>query len=166
MSTGADPHWPAWITVADHPDPEPANAALIELLARHQASAGTRRGPTWASDDDLLQRYGEEPALQSLFGMLSDVVFRTAHQANQRVWAELGAPRVRVAMVGAWFQVQNDGGRHGVHNHGNCSWSGVYTVAVDPADRRTAHPRLGPDNGVLRFHGPHLARLGGAHMDL
>lgn len=160
-----DPFWPAWITVADQPDADAMNASLLGILERHVAEEGGREGPTWASGDDLLQRHGQHSAMQALFRSLSDVVFRTAHQANQHVWAELGAPRVQVAVVGAWFQVQNDGGRHGVHNHGNCSWSGVYTVDVDPADVRTAHP-LGTENGVLRFHGPHLARSGGAHVDL
>jgi len=157
------PHWPVWITEVAHPHPGPLNASLLQLIEQIAPAA---RGPVWASDDDVLQRFGEHAGVRSLFQFLSDAVFHTAHRANQQVWAELGAPRVQVVMVGAWFQLQNRFGRHGVHNHGNCSWSGVYWIDGDGADERAAHPTLGPANGVLRLHGPSLARSGGAHMDL
>lgn len=160
------PRWPTWLTEVAHPHAEGLNASLLTLLTHHLAQAGGRAAPTYASDDDLLQRYADHEGLTVLFQFLSDAVFRTAYAANQAVWAELGAPRVRVVMVGAWFQAVNDGGRHGLHNHGNCSWSGVYYVDADPAERRVVHPGWGADNGVTRFHGPNLARSGGAHMDL
>ena len=70
-----------------------------------------------------------------------------------------------VELVGAWMQTSNRYARHDVHNHGNCSWSGVYYIDVDPTERREAHPDLGPANGLTRLHSPHLDRLGGAHMD-
>lgn len=160
------PLWPTWVVRRSHPDPRPLNRALKKLFDAHMEKDGGRSGGTYASTDDLLDRYGKKRAIQDLFGFLSDTVFQVAHAANEAVWAELGAPRVRVMVAGAWFQVQNDGGRHGIHNHGNASWSGVYYVDVDPGPERIAHPRYGASNGVTRFHGPHLARLGGAHMDL
>ncbi|MEN0063662.1 MAG: putative 2OG-Fe(II) oxygenase [Myxococcota bacterium] len=158
--------WPTWFGEGLHPQADTLNASLKTLFRKQLADDGGRVGTTYVSADDLLHRYQNEPAVTGLFQFLSDLVFRTAHQANQPVWAELGAPRLRVVMVGAWFQVQNEGGRHAIHNHGNCSWSGVYWVDVDDAAERTSHPGYGVHNGVLRFHGPHLARLGGAHMDL
>ena len=158
--------WPTTLVARRHPSADALNPALLALFTEHAAAAGGRTGPTFASGDDLLQRYGEHEAVQSLFGFLSDTVFHAAHEANEAIWAELGSPRVRIVVVGAWFQLQNDGGHHGVHNHGNASWSGVYVVDVDPPDVREAHPTWGAHNGVTRFHGPHLARLGGAHMDL
>jgi uncharacterized protein (TIGR02466 family) len=85
---------------------------------------------------------------------------------NGPAWAELSGQRLQVGIVGAWFQISNDFASHQLHNHGNCSWSGVYYVQCDPEERRIAHPRLGAANGLTRFHGPYLDRLGGAHMDL
>lgn len=158
--------WPTLIVHRRHPDADAVNPALIELF--HEITAGQKghSGPTFASPDDLLRTHGGHPAIQSLFGFLSDTVFRAAHTANEAVWSELGTPRVRVVVIGAWYQRQNHGGSHGIHNHGNCSWSGVYYIDVDPPDARRAHPRLGSDNGITRFHGPRLNQLGGAHMDL
>ena len=159
--------WPTTLLSRTHPDAMALNADLLALMAECRKSKENQpEPPVWASTDDLLQRYPEHPALQSLFGFVSDVVFEAARVANSEVWAELGAPGLRIVMVGAWFQVQNQGGRHGIHNHGNCSWSGVYYVDVDPAPERVRHPQFGALNGITRFHGPHLARLGGAHMDL
>jgi uncharacterized protein (TIGR02466 family) len=155
--------WPTTLLEARHPDPGPLNR---ELAALFDARVGTRRPPTQATPDDLLARHPDHPGLQALFGFLTDLVFEAASAANEAVWAELAPDGARIVVVGAWFQLQNAGGRHGVHTHGNCSWSGLYVVDVDDDAVRAAHPRLGPANGVTRFHGPHLARLGGAHVDL
>ena len=71
-----------------------------------------------------------------------------------------------MAIEGLWFQFSNRGAFHEVHTHGNCSWSGVYCVQVDPAVARCAHATHGAQNGVTRFYGPPLNHLAGAHVDL
>jgi uncharacterized protein (TIGR02466 family) len=68
--------------------------------------------------------------------------------------------------VGSWFQVQNSHAFHDVHTHGNCSWSGVYYVQIDPSDQRRGHPSLGEVNGVTRFYGPYTQYQAGAYMDM
>jgi hypothetical protein len=55
---------------------------------------------------------------------------------------------------GLWFQCANRNAFHDVHTHGNCSWSGVYCVQVDPPERRCTHPTHGALNGATRLYGP------------
>lgn len=153
--------WPTTLLERRHADPGPLNVALLELFAAHRAADPAPRGPTYASTDQLLARYGDQPAVRGLFEFLSDAVFQAALRANAGAWEELGATGLQVVVVGAWFQVANQGGRHGVHNHGNSSWSGVYYVDCDESAAS-----LAAANGLTRFHGPWLSRLGGAHQDL
>jgi hypothetical protein len=69
-------------------------------------------------------------------------------------------------IAGAWFQIQNHGAFHDIHNHGNCSWSGVYYVQIDQPEQRRQHKALGALNGITRFYGPYQNWLGGAYMDM
>jgi uncharacterized protein (TIGR02466 family) len=62
--------------------------------------------------------------------------------------------------------VQNGTAFHDIHTHGNCSWSGVYYVQIDPMAQRSTHPDLGALNGATRFYSPMFPLLGGAHMDM
>ena len=165
MAQGLDFLWPTPLYTVDVPNADALNADLVALTERHCASEGVDATPSYASADDLLQRYPSGP-LPALFQTLSDAVFHVARAVNAQAWSSLGAPKLRVEVVGAWFQQTNGGAFHDVHNHGNCSWSGVYYAQVDATVQRVAHPRFGTENGVTRFYGPYLDRLGGAHMDL
>ncbi|MEM9195221.1 MAG: putative 2OG-Fe(II) oxygenase [Myxococcota bacterium] len=157
--------WSTCILLRRFPDHErwrdKLRAVVDTELARTDAVGASR----YASTDDLLQRYSRA-ALKKLFAFISDAVFDVAHQANAAVWPGLAQDRLRVGFAGAWFQVSNAQGGHDIHTHGNCSWSGVYYLEVDREEIRTAHPTLGPENGVTRLYGPHFDRLGGAAMDL
>jgi len=101
---------------------------------------------------------------EQLVGFLVDSVRQTVVLANQGAWPE-GKPGFQIALRGIWFQISSQGSHHDVHTHGNCSWSGVYCLQVDPPEQRCQHPVLGDANGVTRFYGPHFNRLGGAAMD-
>jgi uncharacterized protein (TIGR02466 family) len=48
----------------------------------------------------------------------------------------------------AWFHLTGHGGRQGIHNHSNASWSGIF--CVDPGDSVADFP----DSGVVYFHDP------------
>ena len=72
---------------------------------------------------------------------------------------------LQLVINGIWFQVSNEGAHHDIHTHGNCSWSAVYIVDVDPQDERSNHSGYGELNGVTRFYSPLFERLGGAYMD-
>ena len=141
------------------------NAELSKLFYQHREEDGGSVGTVYSSSDDLLQRY-PHPALQHLFQFVSESVFEVASAVNGPTWKGSGAGRLSMHIVGAWFQIQNDYGFHDIHNHGNCSWSGVYYVQIDETAQREQHPKLGALNGVTRFYSHLLPLLGGAHMDM
>lgn len=163
---GLDFHWATPLLRRSLPDHETVNAGLLELFGEHRAQhPGPPGANVYSSADDLLQRY-RHPALQRLFGFVSESVFEVAAAMNQEAWRRAGAGKLQMHVVGAWFQVQNRYGFHDIHSHGNCSWSGVYYVQIDPPERRREHGELGALNGATRFYSPRFDLLGGAHMDL
>ncbi len=161
--------WPTPLLRRRLPNADALNADLARtFVAFRDKQIAKRRavpGPVYASPDDLLKRFHKK-ALRDLFAFIGDAVFELAAAANAAAWEGLEATQLRVAIAGAWFQIQNGYGSHGVHSHGNCSWSGVYYVQCDAEEVRVAHPTLGARNGTLRFHGPRFERLGGAHQDV
>lgn len=161
--------WPTPMLQRRVPNAEALNADLARTFSAFRDKQIAREkavpAPVYASPDDLLKRF-QKKALRDLFAFIGDAVFALARAANAEAWERLEAPQLRVAIAGAWFQIQNGYGSHGVHSHGNCSWSGIYYVQCDPEEARIAHPTLGARNGVLRFHGPRFERLGGAHQDV
>jgi uncharacterized protein (TIGR02466 family) len=142
------------------------NAELVKLFHDHRKQDGDDEDNVYSSDDDLLIRYKDVSALKELFNFISQGVFEVASSVNQPIWQQLGSQRLNMNVVGAWFQIQNNYGFHDIHNHGNCSWSGVYYVQIDDVAKREAHPVLGKQNGITRFYSHQLNLLGGAHMDL
>ena len=158
-------HWPVPILRRTLEDHERVNAGLVDLFLEHRRQHDQGSGNVYSSSDDLLERY-QHPDLQTLFSFVSDGVFEIAQNMNKGIWGQMGASRLQMHVVGAWFQIQNRYGFHDIHNHGNCSWSGVYYVQIDEPEQRQAHATLGAMNGITRFYGPPLQLLGGAHMDL
>lgn len=145
---------------ADHVNPD-----LVDLFQTHRVANDRSRSPVYVSRDDLLLRYGNEPPVQRLFSFISESIHEVASAVNAPFWQQGPSRKMQLSIVGAWFQIQNDQGFHEVHNHGNCSWCGVYYAQVDPVETRRAHPSLGADNGITRFYGPPLDWIGGAYMD-
>jgi hypothetical protein len=151
------------------PEADAVNPVLARMLGALRIAQSGSRGeaadaPFFASDDDLLARLRApegEALVRFVVASLQDAVGR----ANAAAWPP-GRRAMRVAIEGMWFQCSRGGAFHDVHTHGNCSWSGVYVVQVDPPGRRAAHPAWGALNGATRFYGPPFARLGGAHVDL
>jgi hypothetical protein len=169
LAPGLHALWPTPIGVHRLPGAEDLNPLLVRVFGalRVQQEGGDAR-PFFASSDDLLQRI-RLPEWQGFVRSVVEALRDTVTQANRAAWpaegAALGLP-LRLAIDGMWFQVSNRGAFHDVHTHGNCSWSAVYCVQVDPEPRRVQHPTYGAANGVTRFYGPPFAQLGGAHVDL
>lgn len=168
LNPGFHALWPTPMGLHRYAHAEALNPLLVrmfgalratQLHARHQTP-----GAFFASDDDLLQRV-QLPEWQGLVRFIVESLRDTASRANHGAWPAEGVD-LQVAIEGLWFQTANRGAFHDVHTHGNCSWSGVYCVQVDPAARRTAHTVYGAANGVTRFYGPPFVQLGGAHVDL
>ena len=165
----ADPlhqFWHTPIGVHRFAQADDVNEVLVRVFQTMRATdAGAVDGPKtfYASRDDLLQRI-KLSEWEQLLAFIVDSVRQTVVLANQGAWPE-DKPGFHIAVRGMWFQISSQGSHHDVHTHGNCSWSGVYCVQVDPQDARNTHPVLGTANGVTRFYGPHFNRLGGAAMD-
>jgi len=157
--------WPTPILVRKFDQSEQANPELLRLFYGELQAKGGPKGNVYSSSDDILQRY-QSPSLQALFGFISNAVFEAASAMNAPIWQQVGVRNLQMRVVGAWFQIQNRYGFHDIHNHGNCSWSGVYYVQIDPTEQRRQHPVLGTLNGMTRFYAQHLSLLGGAHMDM
>jgi hypothetical protein len=118
----------------------------------------------YSSNDDLMQRV-DLPEFRRLFAYIAESLQKTVKAANMAVWPETKMS-LKLEIAGAWFQIQNRGAFHDIHTHGNCSWSGIYYVQIDPAAQRLRHAVLGSMNGITRFYGPYQNWLGGAYMDM
>jgi len=168
-TTGLHGLWPTPIGVHRLPGADELNPLLVRVFGalRAQLDGGVPR-PFFASGDDLLQRI-RLPEWQVFVRFVVESLRDTVTQANRSAWPAEGAAQglpLQLSIDGMWFQVSNRGAFHDVHAHGNCSWSAVYCVQVDPEPQRVQHPTYGAANGVTRFFGPHFERLGGAHVDL
>lgn len=158
-------HWPVPIGVhrfARAAEVNPILARVFHVMRVTDPMA--IKGAFYASADDLLKRV-DLPEFSALVQFIAAAVQSTAQQANAGVWSE-GRHGLQLELTGVWFQVQNGAAFHDVHTHGNCSWSGVYYVQVDPPAQRVAQPQFGALNGATRFYSPLFPLLGGAHMDM
>ncbi len=165
--------WPTPLGVHRYAEAAGVNPLLVRVfsalrIAQSQArSQGGELPPAssfFASDDDLVDRI-RLPEWQGFLRFVVESLRDTVKAANAGVWPAQGLD-LRISLDGMWFQMSNGGAFHDVHSHGNCSWSGVYCVQVDPQERRVSHPTYGPANGVTRFFGPRFERLGGARIDM
>jgi hypothetical protein len=164
--------WPTPLGVHRLPDAEALNPLLVRVFgamrATQQHARGESPGAFFASDDDLLGRV-KLPEWQGFLRFVVGSLRDTVKAANAGAWPESSRSKgvdLQVAIEGLWFQTSTRGAFHDVHTHGNCSWSGVYCVQVDPPERRSTHPVYGAANGVTRFYGPPFTHLAGAHVDL
>ncbi|MBN9624307.1 MAG: hypothetical protein J0H06_15405, partial [Actinobacteria bacterium] len=149
-------------------DAESVNPLLVDAFAQGRAeqerARGQSRGPFFASDDDLLDRV-KLPEWQDFVRFVVDGLVATARGANKAEWAGQEFD-LQVGIEGMWFQCSSEGAFHDVHTHGNCSWSGVYIVQIDPREQRIGHRVYGEANGATRLYGPPFNALGGAYIDI
>ena len=169
LSTGLHLLWPTPIGVYRYDRAAEVNPALVSEFARIRADQERDRGiapggPFFASDDDLLKRV-ELDGWNRLVQFVVNGIAQTVEQVNVDHWAGQ-VKELTVSIEGLWFQTATGGAAHDVHTHGNCSWSGVYIVQIDPPAARAQHSVYGATNGVTRLYGPHFTTLGGAFVDV
>ncbi len=158
-------HWPVPLAVHRFERAAEVNEVLARVfLAMRATDPQAPQGNFYASADDLLRRI-DLPEFQALLQFIAASIQATAQQANAGVWPA-GRHGLQLELTGVWFQIQNGAAFHDIHTHGNCSWSGVYYVQIDPPAQRQAHPELGALNGATRFYSPMFPLLGGAHIDM
>ncbi|PKO82964.1 MAG: hypothetical protein CVU17_10790 [Betaproteobacteria bacterium HGW-Betaproteobacteria-11] len=161
------PLWPTLLSVSRYNNTQTAemNDTLARVFRAMRAS-DSQADPAaafYASSDDLMARV-QLPEFTFLFAFIAEALQQTVKAANANVWP----PRIslKLEIVGAWFQIQNQGAFHDIHSHGNCSWSGVYYVQIDASEQRRQHAAFGELNGLTRFYGLYQNLLGGAYMDM
>lgn len=157
--------WPVPLEVRQFAEAGSVNPVLARAFGAIRAALDDAPGSAfYASPDDLLDRI-ELPEFRQLLQFIAGSAQDLAKQANAQSWPE-GRLSLDLRFAGCWFQMQNGHAFHDIHTHGNCSWSGVYYIQVDPAAERHAHPSLGQLNGATRFYGPYSGLQGGAYMDM
>lgn len=158
-------HWPVPMAVHRFAQAQEVNPVLARVFKALRATDATAApGSFYASADDLLQRV-DLPEFTALLQFIAAALQTTAKQANAGVWPA-GRHGLQLELMGVWFQIQNGAAFHDIHTHGNCSWSGVYYVQIDPIEQRHSHPEFGVLNGATRFYSPMFPLLGGAHIDM
>lgn len=169
LATGQHSLWPVTMGLYRFAAAAELNPLLVRIFgALRSTQAHTRGEPDaaafFASEDDLMQRV-QVPEWQPFVRFVLESLQQTVAAANLGAWPP-GRLSMRIEIAGMWFQCSNRGAFHDAHNHGNCSWSGVYYLQIDADELRRAHPVYGILNGATRFYGPYLDRLGGAYVDL
>lgn len=158
-------HWPVPLAVHRFAGASEVNPVLARVFGAMRATdAAAPGGNFYASADDLLRRV-DLPEFHALLEFIAASLQATAQQANAGVWPA-GRHGLQLELMGVWFQIQNGATFHDIHTHGNCSWSGVYYVQIDPVAQRRQHPDFGDLNGATRFYSPMFPLLGGAHIDM
>lgn len=162
-------HWPVPLAVHRFTRAHEINETLARVFSVMRATDNVANPEVsgvnfYASKDDLLARV-DLPEFRELLEFIAGALQSTAKEANAGVWPQ-GRHGLQLELIGVWFQIQNGAAFHDIHTHGNCSWSGVYYVQVDPVARRQSHAELGALNGATRFYSPMFPLLGGAHMDM
>ncbi len=167
MTANADlqQHWPVPLAVHRFERAAEVNPLLARVFsAMRVTDTSAPAGHFYASPDDLLRRI-QLPEFHELVKFIARAIQTTAQQVNAGLWPP-GRHNLQLELMGVWFQIQNGATFHDVHTHGNCSWSGVYYVQIDPVQARTQHPDFGALNGATRFYSPMFNLLGGAYMDM
>jgi uncharacterized protein (TIGR02466 family) len=158
-------HWPVPLATHHFAQAAEVNDVLARVFTVMRATDPNHKPGSsfYASGDDLLQRV-DLPEFAALIQFIAQSLQHTVKQANAGVWPQ-GRHGLRLELTGVWFQIQNGAAFHDIHSHGNCSWSGVYYVQIDPLEQRQTHAELGALNGATRFYSPMFPLLGGAYMD-
>jgi hypothetical protein len=156
-------YWPVPMALHRFEQAADVNSVLARVFSAMRAADTAGASAFYASPDDLLARV-DLPEFRALIAFIAASLQTTAQQANAGVWPA-GRHGLQLELIGVWFQIQNGESFHDIHTHGNCSWSGVYYVQIDPPERREAHPQHGVLNGATRFYSPMFPLLGGAYMD-
>ena len=164
MSATLQSLWPVPLARQRWNDADAANPVLARVFQAMRATAPQAGASFYASEDNLLDRV-DLPEFTALVQFIASALQSAAQQANAGIWPP-GRQALQLQLMGVWFQVQNGTAFHDIHTHGNCSWSGVYYVQIDPLAQRSAHPDLGALNGATRCYSPMFPLLGGAHMDM
>ena len=149
--------WPSLIGVHQYGDATNINPLFQRVFMAMRATDPeySESDTFYASRDDLLHRVKLNEWNQFL-EFAAGAVRDTAKKANHGVWPQESVD-LQIQINGIWFQISNNGAHHDIHTHGNCSWSAVYVVDVDPNQDRVTNTTYHQMNGITRFYSPCLS---------
>ncbi len=145
--------WATPIIICRYPEHATLNSRLADIL-KAKAALGERHrnkrhwpnkgGDQWESAFDLFRH--PEPEIGEV-ARFCDAAVRAAIQATAQ---EAPKPDDQFEIVyESWFHITGHGGYHSVHDHGSCSWCGVYCVQAGNVDE-AKHP----NSGRTKFYDP------------
>jgi len=155
--------WPTPVLVRKNEEHGSIQTALLKLLHAHRDKYAKKKGPLYASQDNLYVLYKDDPVFAKVIKFILDSVFEIASGVNAPYWKN--SQGIDVVLTGVWFQMSNAFGFHETHVHGNCSWSGVYYIQAGESSRSDKDRKDGLLNGVTRFYGPYMEFLAGGHAE-
>ena len=128
-------------------DSEALNRDLAALVVeKERASAGLNKSNFggWHSDEDLFEWGG--PAIAELQ--------RRVMEATQEITSRACGPALKGLQaemnITGWANISRDRAYNGIHNHPDCTWSGVYYVTLGERDMTD------PRNGIIEFLDPRM----------
>ena len=139
--------FPTPIFIRHWPDSEQLNRDLQALvLEKERADAGVNKSNFggWHSDEDLFEWGG--PAIDAL---RQRVGAATQEITSKACGTAIEGLKAELAITG-WANVSRDRAYNGLHNHPDCTWSGVYYVTL--GERDMSDPR----NGIIEFLDPRM----------
>lgn len=140
--------FPTPVFIRHWPDSDDLNRSLHALvLEKERLSGGVSKsnfGGGWHSDEDLFEWGG--PSIAELQ--------RRVGEACQEVTTKACGPaltglKAEMRLTG-WANVSRDRAYNGIHNHPDCTWSGVYYVTLGERDMTD------PRTGVIEFLDPRM----------
>ena len=134
------------------PDAEAVNEGLLRIALEREKtdpSAGRSNVNGWHSSDDVFE--WPYPEITTLRGWVAEAIrdmtnFALEGETRHPLDVEMGG--------GAWFNLCRNGGYNKIHNHPECSWSGVYYVCLGDA-----HADAPPDAGRIEFLDPRMGAM-------
>ncbi|NKB21902.1 MAG: hypothetical protein GKS01_15530 [Alphaproteobacteria bacterium] len=131
------------------PDCDTVNQELKRIVLEHEQqspSQGRSNVGGWHSGDDVLG--WPYPEIDFLKGCISEGI---GEITNMEMEGRLSQDHDVNMDGGAWVNLCRNGGYNTVHNHPDCSWSGVYYVCTGERDPAA------PDNaGCIEFLDPRM----------
>lgn len=136
--------FPTPITVYEWPESGDLNRQLAEIVFAEEASApslGKSNVGGWHSPNDFILR--DTPPMRQLIDR--------ARTMTGELTRAFRAPKNYGFKIEGWANVLRRGQYNNIHNHPNCTWSGVYYVTGNPPPDPEEDTGF---SGKIEFHDP------------
>ena len=138
--------WETPIFLVMNPDHEKIKKGLVDYIYSQEAHQSSRVDSKVAahlkanlseSKFDFFTR--DNPEVAELSKFVNDAALKVITEINRGIWEKKYAScKPEIDIHESWYHVTKTHGSHGAHNHGGCSWCGIYYI--DVGDRSTSSP--------------------------